>query len=1356
MRRKCGRSAAPWFLAAAVAARTAHVCDAAEESEPNDSIEVSLQLNCSAWAGPSRGCGSQDWWGQESISQSECQEWCTNQVFTDSQAHGDPSPSRLSSTAAGCCDWMQVAGDANGFCRFASDPLVNDAPKSSRSLFAIWATPCTPPRATLPPAAGHGGHHAAVAVPIRDNTMAAAGARCAQGFCEDPGNCPQCAAGLTCAVAFCGSGTCFGTCTPPQHKQPYSNPPTATPKQNCNEMMGIVCTSGLDCVSTMGPWVADGGGICEPHCPRYDVKLPHGAGTAYGVRDPWGNCIPPSCSMWFDGCNTCTVENGRTSGCTANVCYELTVPGQPAAQAIAGCRDPVPEPKGPIRCPDGWPLGPGRFIRPVKGGISRLTIPFGTAGKKTFPVQSPDTEECVPFSANGEICTPSLPFSAYDAEGDPVPQYDERLCHPLSECHVQAFSGHSSLLSVGHCRPSCESTGYAPLDSSIVRRPGSALPGTVQNSFRSSHRDRWGNCIPPQCDYWFDGCGSCKPETCALEAGCSNPSEFVGCREGPVDVLPQFCTGSCTRECAEHLPSMVKDCAEFFSSAVEHDTVNNVMDRAKRMATECGDSEPGGGQVPGFDACPNCDAECMDASEACHSGACGDSHDNDRDGFVDCSDTDCIGQCLPRELPGSHMPASFAGVEHHCDKHLEWTGDPKRLGWKGTLRFLPTSMMAAQCPAESDCASSLTAEYHKCAVILPYVLGMTDVLAHESHLSPLHAEFTWRPDFESTLFLMLSCNGGDGGDGPERRRPSGTDDGGGGNPGGGSTTAGGKPDGLRYLLLISVCAAVIGFGALVRQPRHPVPDLGKQAAGAKRRKVDRSVPPTSFHPSAHRICPHTSIPALASPSAPHNSGAWAVATLAGQQGPETTVGGPLGGPSVGADADFGGGGGGHINDIGVPDDLVAMNFVSSFEDEWSVSYLPPESSSDSGSDESNPLMFDVGLDLDTMMALEDVSIHQQMTGSASEVDYRTLQDGTSVMQRPACPPGDSPLSLDPTEQWITGTGLYSSSDFPVGVARPVPIVTTSHGSHGGPSISPPPDMTPSYMRSYPPPDMAPSYMRSYPPSDMAPSYMAPAPSYMAPVVMSQPQVSMTRCAPVSRPPVISQFPAAAKPTNPRPSRPRINVIVDENAPNGRKFKCPLPGCKYAATRRRYVGEHLKTHETAANTKNFKCPVEGCEYKATRRRYVGEHMRTHTGEKPHKCTHPGCEYAATGSGHLIRHMSVHSGNKRHKCKVPGCNYASPQSTHLTEHMRTHSGDKPFKCTVGDCEHAFTRSWHVARHIKLKHGNVAGAAVAALPQPAVVPAVSESPSPPPIPRSCTPVSTLPGYGWPPTIPGIKKEP
>ena len=82
-----------------------------------------------------------------------------------------------------------------------------------------------------------------------------------------------------------------------------------------------------------------------------------------------------------------------------------------------------------------------------------------------------------------------------------------------------------------------------------------------------------------------------------------------------------------------------------------------------------------------------------------------------------------------------------------------------------------------------------------------------------------------------------------------------------------------------------------------------------------------------------------------------------------------------------------------------------------------------------------------------------------------------------------------------------------------------------------------------------------------------------------------------------------------------------------------------------------------TNPTAAETRPYKCSVPGCTYTATRKRYVGEHMRTHTGHKPHKCTYPGCNYAAARTGNLNQHMRVHTGEKPFKCDWPVRNIRS---------------------------------------------------------------------------------------------------
>ena len=108
-----------------------------------------------------------------------------------------------------------------------------------------------------------------------------------------------------------------------------------------------------------------------------------------------------------------------------------------------------------------------------------------------------------------------------------------------------------------------------------------------------------------------------------------------------------------------------------------------------------------------------------------------------------------------------------------------------------------------------------------------------------------------------------------------------------------------------------------------------------------------------------------------------------------------------------------------------------------------------------------------------------------------------------------------------------------------------------------------------------------------------------------------------------------------------PRGPKLAIIADDSGADGRVFRCPVAGCAYASPKRRYVGDHMRTHDKRdPNAKRFGCPYPGCTYSCTRVRYIGEHMRRHTGIKPHKCEHPGCTFTAAAKSHLTRHAAIH--------------------------------------------------------------------------------------------------------------------
>ena len=152
----------------------------------------------------------------------------------------------------------------------------------------------------------------------------------------------------------------------------------------------------------------------------------------------------------------------------------------------------------------------------------------------------------------------ALTSSAYAALGQSCTREEDlgarsiflKRCAPDAECYLPPrplldTAGSSKLL-VGRCRSRCPRGHVALAD---------AVGGDSSNSWR----DQFGNCIPVACRLWHDGCGDCEPRACRFHTACPNPDPArVGCRDAPAShVLPQFCTGGCTRACATLLPRCV-------------------------------------------------------------------------------------------------------------------------------------------------------------------------------------------------------------------------------------------------------------------------------------------------------------------------------------------------------------------------------------------------------------------------------------------------------------------------------------------------------------------------------------------------------------------------------------------------------------------------------------------------------------------------------------------------------------------------------------------------------------------------------------------------------------------------------
>ena len=93
-----------------------------------------------------------------------------------------------------------------------------------------------------------------------------------------------------------------------------STVPTVSEGRSCGGFVPYgrtgICSTGLECVYTMGPYIADAPGTCQPICRT--------------SRDNWGNCVKEGCKTWFDSCNTCLVGIDGSLNCTEEVCYRPT------------------------------------------------------------------------------------------------------------------------------------------------------------------------------------------------------------------------------------------------------------------------------------------------------------------------------------------------------------------------------------------------------------------------------------------------------------------------------------------------------------------------------------------------------------------------------------------------------------------------------------------------------------------------------------------------------------------------------------------------------------------------------------------------------------------------------------------------------------------------------------------------------------------------------------------------------------------------------------------------------------------------------------------------------------------------
>nr|XP_023014379.1 zinc finger protein 845-like [Leptinotarsa decemlineata] len=139
----------------------------------------------------------------------------------------------------------------------------------------------------------------------------------------------------------------------------------------------------------------------------------------------------------------------------------------------------------------------------------------------------------------------------------------------------------------------------------------------------------------------------------------------------------------------------------------------------------------------------------------------------------------------------------------------------------------------------------------------------------------------------------------------------------------------------------------------------------------------------------------------------------------------------------------------------------------------------------------------------------------------------------------------------------------------------------------------------------------------------------------------------------------------------------------------RLFQCHI--CNKSLSRQTTLQLHLLTH---IGDKPFQCNL--CEKRFALKHHVERHLLTHTGEtkKPFKCD--SCESRFTGKALLQRHLLTHSGEKPLRCDL--CERRFIGQNDLNRHLFTHSGEKPFKCEFCDKRFTFklTMKGHVLTH------------------------------------------------------------
>lgn len=170
---------------------------------------------------------------------------------------------------------------------------------SSRSCVRVWETPCADRYESCADCLAQQRAGVNIACPRKCDTYVV--------NTEDPCTCPP--------QPPCPPSPTIAGCTVHVPPPDECGCIEACPSLQCGEgascggfaLSPSACTAPLECVATMGPYIADAPGTCRTPCPTQ--------------RDAFGNCVDANCKVWYDGCNTCRIDHARgSSACTEMFC----------------------------------------------------------------------------------------------------------------------------------------------------------------------------------------------------------------------------------------------------------------------------------------------------------------------------------------------------------------------------------------------------------------------------------------------------------------------------------------------------------------------------------------------------------------------------------------------------------------------------------------------------------------------------------------------------------------------------------------------------------------------------------------------------------------------------------------------------------------------------------------------------------------------------------------------------------------------------------------------------------------------------------------------------------------------------